>query len=147
MRDVTDPHKKVSGKGYYRCASQCHWARMCPQRKPTETPGKPATSSVVMTTEKESMSERCERFRKELMMAEHQKMMNHYGESCGGVMVSESVGPLYYATVMVEGVSTEAMVGHGSSATVISYDRFEVIGKHTGKPVEAMMSRYYHAGL
>ena len=54
---------------------------------------------------------------------------------CVGVdLVSGAVGPTYYAKVKIEGTVVTSMVDPGSSATIISYEKFCEIGKQAGIP-------------
>ena len=46
--------------------------------------------------------------------------------------ITGSVGPLYYAHVKVCGQPVEALVDLGSSATIMSFDVFRVIGRKVG---------------
>ena len=50
-------------------------------------------------------------------------------------IVSRSVGPLYFATIDIEGMCNGES---GSSVTIISYDRFKEIGRKAGLSVEAL---------
>ncbi len=42
--------------------------------------------------------------------------------------VTGSLGPLYYAQVVVEGTPFDAMVDTGSSASIMSFDLFQKVG-------------------
>ena len=52
--------------------------------------------------------------------------------------VSGSLGPLYYAKVIVAGTTVEAMVDPGSSATIMSFELFRQIGTTAKIPVDAL---------
>ena len=57
-----------------------------------------------------------------------------YGDIKHVSTVTSSVGPLYYATVDIEGSLVEALVDPGSAATIMSYDLFQKIGKKAQIP-------------
>ena len=46
--------------------------------------------------------------------------------------MSGSVGPPYYATVVIEKIPVRAMVDPGSLATIISFEKFKEIGMQMG---------------
>ena len=50
-----------------------------------------------------------------------------------------SLGPTYYASIEVEGTRVNAMVDPGSSATIISYEKFTEIGRRAGIPTNQLM--------
>ena len=70
--------------------------------------------------------------------AELARMSAEY-KACAEVdKVVGAVGPLYYASVEVEGVPTEAMIDPGSSATILSFQLFKQIGKQARIPSTAL---------
>ena len=108
----------------HRCGSSRHLWRDCPQRRPPdETPGHVSTSSVV--TQEESEASTCDSLHKEWTVAEHRRLSQSF-------QITGSVGPLYYAHVKVCGQPVEAVVDLGSSATIMSFDVFRVIGRKVG---------------
>ena len=95
------------------------------------------TSSVV-TTSQETLDDKCERLQKEWLHAEFTCLSQGY-EMVGEVdQVAGAVGPLYYGTVNIAGEPVEAMVDMGSSATILSFDLFKLIGKKANIPVSAL---------
>ena len=52
--------------------------------------------------------------------------------------VSGSLGPSNYTIVKMAGISVEAMVDPGSSATFLSFDLFEKVGHKAGIPKGAL---------
>ena len=52
--------------------------------------------------------------------------------------VSEAIGPLYYATIIIEGTPVQALVAPGSSATIMSFKLFQKIGQAAHIPVSAL---------
>ena len=130
----------------FRCGSLRHKARECPQRQPpTESSGRAgtrtATSSTVTAARNspaESLEDRCARLQKEWRTAEHQRMSADYQTYAEVGKVTGAIGPLFYATVMVEGMPVEAMLDPGSSATIIPYSVFKGIGKKARIPSESL---------
>ena len=126
---VPDPVPKTPGKGCFRCGSQRHRARECPQRRPpSETPGKPATRLLVIASgSSESLDAKCARLHEELAVAEHQRLLSSYVASA-----------LYYAKVEAEGTMVSAMIDPGSSATIVSFEQLKEIGRCAGISVKAL---------
>ena len=54
----------------------------------------------------------------------HRRIMGGYTGCVGVDLVSGAVGPTYYAKVKIEGTVVTSMVDPGSSATIISYEKF-----------------------
>ena len=52
--------------------------------------------------------------------------------------VTSSLGPLYYATVIVSGTPVKDMIDSGSSATIMSFNLFQTIGQKAGIPKDAL---------
>lgn len=73
----------------------------------------------------EQQIDKCKRLREEPESAELPKMSAEY-EACAEV--HKVVGPLYYACVEVEGISTESLVDSGSSANILSFQLLKQIG-------------------
>ena len=65
-------------------------------------------------------------------------MTNAYQPNASVDAVSGSLGSLYYAAVKVAGVTVEAMVDPGSSATIMSFKLFKQVGQQAGVPREAL---------
>ena len=71
---------------------------------------------------------------------EFEQLTDMYGDIKHVSTVTSSVGPLYYATVDIEGSLVEALVDPGSAATIMSYDLFQKIGKKAQIPA-TMLSK------
>ncbi len=139
----------------FSCGSYRHKERECPQRKPpSEARGRQEQSRERRTlgnirqataeegsgtTAKESLTDRCQRPQEELTEAEFQRMSTSL-ESRGAMIdtVTGSLGPLYYAQVNTAGTPVKAMVDSGSSATIMSFERFKAFGKSAGIRGEAL---------
>ena len=130
----------------FKCGSLHHKARECPLRQPpTESPGRAgtrtATSSTVTAAHNSSpepLRDRCLRLQKEWTTAEHQRMTADYQTYAKVGKVTGAIGPLFYATVRVEGVPLQATLDPGSSATIIPYSLFREIGKKARIPAESL---------
>ena len=61
-------------------------------------------------------------------------MSKSYSSSATVEAVTGLLGPLYYATV----TPVEGMVDPGSSATIMSFNLFQTIGRRAGIPTEAL---------
>ena len=130
----------------FKCGSLRHKARECPQRQPpTESSGRAGTRTPTSSTvtaarnsPAESLEDRCPRLQKEWRTAEHQRMSADYQTYAEVGKVTGAIGPLFYATVMVEGMPVEAMLDPGSSATIIPYSVFKGIGKKARIPSESL---------
>ena len=72
------------------------------------------------------------------METEFLRLSKSYQPSAEVDAVSGSLGPLYYAKVIVAGTPSEAMVDPGSSATIMSFELFRQIGMKAKIPVEAL---------
>ena len=129
------------------CGSTRHKQRDCPQRRPpSETPARENTrsgsSSAVkaarVTRGEESLDDQCRRLADQLAEAEYQRMSKSYSSNAAVDAVTGSLGPLYYATVTVGGVPVEGMVDPGSSATIMSFNLFQKIGRRAGILKEAL---------
>ena len=96
------------------------------------------SDSVATKGGEETLTDRCKRLREELESAELARMSAEY-EACAEVdQVVGSVGPLYYASVEVEGIPTEALVDSGSSTTILSFQLFKQIEKRAKIPSTAL---------
>ena len=129
------------------CGSTRHKQRDCPQRRPpSETPARENTrsgsSSAVkaarVTRGEESLDDQCRRLADQLAEAEYQRMSKSYSSNAAVDAVTGSLGPLYYATVTVGGTPVEGMVDPGSSATIMSFNLFQKIGRRAGILKEAL---------
>ena len=112
-----------------------HW-HDCPERKPPgKTPGKVrasqrATSSAVSAAHSHEKSEdRCQRLRQEWVDAELLLLSQGYEGKANVDKVAGAVCPLYYCMVNIAGEPVKAMVDTGSSATILSWDVFQAIGR------------------
>ena len=65
-------------------------------------------------------------------------MSVEYGRAAKVDAVSGPVGPLYFTNVEIAGVPVQAMVDPGSSATILSFELFKLIGKQAKIPSEAL---------
>ena len=77
-KPVAEVPFKMPGRGCFRCGSQCHRARECPQRKPPgKSLGKPPATISIVTAEGggESLDTKCMRLHKEMAAAEHQRLL------------------------------------------------------------------------
>ena len=64
--------------------------------------------------------------------------MSQLYQSADITTVTGAIGPLYYATVTVEGTPVRALVDPGSSATIMSFNLFQKIGKAAHIPASAL---------
>ena len=64
--------------------------------------------------------------------------MSQLYQSADVTTVTGAIGPLYYATVTVEGTAIRALVDPGSSATLMSFKLFQKIGKAARIPASAL---------
>ena len=64
--------------------------------------------------------------------------MSQSYQSADITTVSGAVGPLYYATVMMESTAVRALVDPGSSATIMSFQLFRKIGQAVHMPASAL---------
>ena len=96
------------------------------------------TSSTVRADEPEDPSDQCQRLQCEWVDAEFSRLAEVYSQGASVDTVSSALGPLYYATVSIAGSSVDALVDPGSSATIMSFDLFRMVGKGAGIPREAM---------
>ena len=125
--------------------SRRHKTRDCPQQKPpVETPRSDCKCSQSLPNsgeakqQGETLTDKCKCLREELESAELARISAEY-EACAEVdRVVGSVGPLYYACVEVEGISTEGLVDSGSSATILSFQLFKQIGRQAKIPSSAL---------
>ena len=108
----------------WKCGSTRHQLRDCPHRQPpSETPGRGARTgynSAVKGSKshaEESLEERSQRLRDEWTETEFLRLSESYQPRVDVDAVSGSLGPLYYARVKVAGMSVDAMVDPGSSAS------------------------------
>ncbi len=133
------PPKVQQGRGCFKCGSLRHRAYACPQRKPpTETPGKAAPAPSNQVTGAELLDQRCAQLQAELAEVEHRRMLGDYGGNVGVDTVTGALGPTYYAKVSIEGTLVNSMVDPGSSATILSYEKFVEIGKKAGISVSQL---------
>ena len=88
--------------------------------------------------EPENPSDQCQRLQREWVDAEFSRLAEVYTQGASVDTVSGALGPLYYATVSIAGSSVDALVDPGSSATIMSFDLFRMVGKGAGIPREAM---------
>ena len=110
----------------------------CPLSKPPpEATGQPTRPANTIST---SNNKRGEQLWEELTSLEFE----HFTDTSNGVKristITSSVGPLYYATVDIEGSLVEALVDPGSAATIMSYDLFQCIGRKAHIP-SAVLSK------
>ena len=84
------------------------------------------------------MEDRCQRLRQEWVDAELLLLSQGYEGKANVDKVAGAVGPLYYCTVNIAGEPVKAMVDTGSSATVLSWDVFQAIGRKAQVPVSAL---------
>ena len=117
----------------------------CPEHKPpSETPGKVrasqrATSSAVSAAHShETLEDRCQRLRQEWFGAEFLLLSQRYEGKVNVDKVAGAVGLLYYCTVNIAGEPVKAMVDTGSSATILSWDVFQAIGRKAQVPASAL---------
>jgi len=129
----------------YECRGPGHHWRECPERKqPTETPGRSRTSqratssAVTSATSRETLEDRCQRLRQEWVDAEFALLSQGYEGKSIVDQVAGAVGPLYYCTVNIAGEPVKAMVDTGSSATILSWDLFQAIGRKANIPKSAL---------
>ena len=128
----------------YKCHGSGHFARQCPLAKKhaSEASGgggtSSGTSSTVRADEPENPSDQCQRLQREWVDAEFSRLAEVYTQGASVDTVSGALGPLYYATVSIAGSSVDALVDPGSSATIMSFDLFRMVGKGAGIPREAM---------
>ena len=108
----------------------------CPEHKPpSETPRKVrasqrATSSAVLVAHShETLEDRCQRLKQEWVGAEFLLLSQCYEGKASVDKVAVAVCPLYYYTVNIAGEHVKAMVDTGSSATILSWDVFQAIGR------------------
>lgn len=129
-----DAPAKAQGRGCFRCGSQRHRARECPHWKPPgEASGRLAPSNQVVASD-ETLDVRYAELQAELAEIEHRRMKGGYTGCVGVDLVSRATGPTYYAKVKIEGTVVSSKVDPGSSATIISYEKFCEIGKQAGIP-------------
>ena len=64
--------------------------------------------------------------------------MSQLYQSADITTVTGAIESLYYATVTVEGTPVLALVGPGSSATIMSFNLFQKIGKAAHIPASAL---------
>ena len=135
---------KVSGL-CYECFGPGHHWRDCPERKPpskapgSNRTGQQATSSAVSATPShETLEDCCQRLRQEWVNAEFLLLSQDCERKANIGKVAGAVGPLYYCTVNIAGEPIKAMVDTGSSATILSWEVFQAIGRKTKVPVSAL---------
>ena len=158
------------GMRCYQCGDPRHKARNCPNKQ-TETPAQSGVKQVSATSTaatpaaaaeqpppsaaeqqppSERLDDRCQRLREEWTAAEFQRMTQAYRTTAGVDAVSGCTGPLYYTKVEIEGVPVEAMVDSGSSATIMSFQLFQQVGKQAKlssgrlQPPGAILRDYSH---
>ena len=87
----------------------------------------------------EGLDDRCRSLREEWTTAEYQRLRRAYSATAGGVdAVSGSTGPLFHAQVEVEDVPVDSLVDTGSSATIMSFELFQQVGKQAKLPPERL---------
>ena len=91
-----------------------------------------------MTVEAETLDARCTRLREELTTAEFDRLKQSYTDQAKVDLVSGSVGPLYYAAVVIGKIPVKAMVDPGSSATIISFEKFKEVGRQMGIQADSL---------
>jgi len=84
------------------------------------------------------LEDRCQRLRQEWVDAEFALLSQGYEGKSNVDQVTGAVGPLYYCTVNIAGEPVKAMVDTGSSATILSWDLFQAIGKKANIPKSAL---------
>ena len=67
--------------------------------------------------------------------------MSQAYQSADIATVTGAAGPLYYATVMVQGTAVRALMGPGSSATIMSFQLFHKIGQTAHIPARALQNQ------
>ena len=136
---ITDPpHQKRPDTvtRCHRCGSTRHKVRDCPMKKPTEATGQ--SSTVKGKPLEGSLDEQSRKLRDKWTEVEYRRMAKAYQPTGDVDTVTGSLGRLFYATVKVAGVPVEAMVDTGSSATIMSFDLFQKVGKAARIPREEL---------
>ena len=117
----------------FLCGKLGHVQKNCPLSKPPpEATGqsvKPTNTISTPINEQPHQQTRRDQLWKELTNLEFEHLTDTYGNARNVSNVTSSIGPLYYATVDIEGSLVEALVDPGSAATIMSYDLFQKIGK------------------
>jgi len=134
------------GGACFSCGKVGHRQRDCPLTiPPPEATGLgKATNSVITATAnsfrpQNSTEGQCAQLRLALADAEFQRMCQNYGSHTGDITtVTGALGPLFHATVSMEGIPIRRLVDSGSSATIISYNVFEKIGKAAKIPASEL---------
>ena len=136
---ITDPpHQKRPDTvtRCHRCGSTRHKVRDCPMKKPTEATGQ--SSTMKGKPLEGSLDELSRKLRDKWTEVEYRRMAKAYQPTGDVDTVTRSLGRLFYATVKVAGVPVEAMVDTGSSATIMSFDLFQKVGKAARIPQEEL---------
>ena len=90
------------------------------------------------TPSRETLENHCQRLRQEWFNAEFLLLSQGYEGKANVDKVAGAVGPLYYCTVNIAGEPVKAMVDTGSSATILSWEVFQAIGRKNKVPVSAL---------
>jgi len=86
----------------------------------------------------EALEDHCQRLRQEWVNAEFLLLSQGYEGKANVDKVAGAVCPLYFCTVNIAGEPVKAMVDTGLSATILSWDVFQAIGRKTKVPVSAL---------
>ena len=139
----------------YNCGSTQHKYRQCPQRKlPTESTGKKGKEVNCITgmvtksggclaegkhcSSTEGLGDQCRKLYKEWAGMEFRRMSGSYVHAAEVDAVSGSMGSFYHTRVEIASIPVEAMVDPGLSATILSFELFQSIGKQAQIPPDAL---------
>ena len=122
-----------------------HKQSNCPlTRPPREAPGFNKVTNTVTSAQPQSCTGNQQESQRNITQSqldpvdtEFARMSRSY-QSADITTVTGEIGPLYYATVTVEGTPVQALVDPGSSATIMSFNLFQKIGKAAHIPVSAL---------